>query len=247
MNDRILVAPGDLLGDGVFETVHLRPSGPWLLDEHLARLSRSAAILDLPAPPLPPLTDLPESGAMRIIYTRNVLDVSVGPIPAQVLRERRDGVRVLSADQGISVRRRPPWSITAAKSLSYGENFSARRWAVRQGADDLVWLSTEGYVLEAPTASVVWLTGNELCTVPPAEAGILSGITAAHLLSLAPSVGLAPVERMITLDELASADAIWLASSLRGLAEVIELDGAPRPRSPWTSRLLALLGFFAIL
>jgi 4-amino-4-deoxychorismate lyase len=247
VNDRILVAPGDLLGDGVFETVHLRPSGPWLLDEHLARLSRSAAILDLPAPALPPLTDLPESGAMRIIYTRNVLDVSVGPIPAQVLRERRDGVRVLSADQGVSVRRRPPWSITAAKSLSYGENFSARRWAVRQGADDLVWLSTEGYVLEAPTASVVWLTGNELCTVPPAEAGILPGITAAHLLSLAPSAGLTPVERMITLDELAAADAIWLASSLRVLAEVTELDGAPRPRSPWTSRLLALLGFFAIL
>jgi 4-amino-4-deoxychorismate lyase len=160
-----------------------------------------------------------------------------------VLRERRDGVRVISADQGISVRRRPPWSIAAAKSLSYGENFAARRWAVRQGADDLIWLSTEGYVLEAPTASVVWLTGGELCTVPPADAGILPGITAAHLLSLAPSTALNPVERMITLDELASAEAIWLASSLRGLAEVTELNGTPRPRSPWTPRLLTLLGF----
>ncbi|MEU4618584.1 aminotransferase class IV [Actinoplanes sp. NPDC023801] len=243
MTDRILVAPTELLGDGVFETVHLRPAGPWLLDEHLARLSRSAAIVDLPPPALPPLRDLPETGALRIVYTRNILDVSVSPIPPQVLRERRDGVRVLSADQGVSVRRRPPWSISAAKSLSYGENFAARRWAVRQGADDLIWLSTEGYVLEAPTASVVWLTGDELGTVPPSEAGILPGITAAHLLSLAARAGLRPVERMVTLDELASADAIWLASSLRGLAEVVSLDGAPRPRSPWTPRLLALLGF----
>jgi 4-amino-4-deoxychorismate lyase len=243
VNDRILVAPSDLLGDGVFETVHLRPTGPWLLDEHLARLSRSAVIVGLPTPPPPALPDLPGTGALRIIYTRNVLDVSIGPVPPQVLRERRDGVRVLTADRGVSVRRRPPWSITAAKSLSYGENFAARRWAVRQGADDLVWLSTEGYVLEAPTASVVWLTGDELCTVPPGEAGILPGITAAHLLSSAPSVGLRPAERMSTLDGLVSADAIWLASSLRGLAEVTELDGAPRPRSPWTPRLLTLLGF----
>jgi 4-amino-4-deoxychorismate lyase len=251
VTDKILVTPADLLGDGVFETVLLRPSGPWLLDAHLARLSRSAALLDLPPPPPSlsppsagsPIQNLPETGALRIIYTRNILDVSVSPIPPQVLRERRDGVRVISADQGISVRRRPPWSIAAAKSLSYGENFAARRWAVRQGADDLIWLSTEGYVLEAPTASVVWLTGDELCTVPPADAGILPGITAAHLLSLAPSTALNPVERMITLDELASAEAIWLASSLRGLAEVTELNGTPRPRSPWTPRLLTLLGF----
>jgi 4-amino-4-deoxychorismate lyase len=244
VTDKILVTPADLLGDGVFETVLLRPSGPWLLDAHLARLSRSAALLDLPPPSVgSPIQNLPETGALRIIYTRNILDVSVSPIPPQVLRERRDGVRVISADRGISVRRRPPWSIAAAKSLSYGENFAARRWAVRQGADDLIWLSSEGYVLEAPTASVVWLTGDELCTVPPADAGILPGITAAHLLSLAPSIALKPVERMITLDELASAEAIWLASSLRGLAEVTELNGTPRPRSPWTPRLLTLLGF----
>ncbi|WP_092551929.1 aminotransferase class IV [Actinoplanes derwentensis] len=245
MIERILVPPTDLLGDGVFETLHLRPSGPWLLDEHLARLARSAAILDMPSPSVRLPGDLPDSGALRIIYTRQILDISVSPIPASVLRERRDGVRALAADSGISVRRRPPWSIAAAKSLSYAENFAARRWAARHGADDLIGLSTEGYVLEAPTASVVWLTGDELCTVPPVEAGILPGITAAHLLSRAPSVGLRPAERMITLGELAAADTIWLASSLRGLAEVTSLDGASRTRSPWTPRLLELLGYSA--
>ncbi|BEL11124.1 aminodeoxychorismate lyase [Actinoplanes sichuanensis] len=250
MNDRILVAPTDLLGDGVFETIDLRESGPWLLDQHLSRLASSAEILGLPAPPLPSLRDriaaTTEVGALRIIYTRDVLHVSVSPVPPGVLRERHDGIRVISADQGVSVRR-PPWSVSAAKSLSYAENFAARRWAARLGADDLIWLSTEGYVREAPTASVVWLAGGELCTVPPAEAGILPGITAAHLLSLAPSLGLAAAERMVTRPELAAADAIWLASSLRGLAEVVALDGESRPRSRWTPRLLAALGFPAAL
>ena len=245
MTDRILVAPTDLFGDGVFETLHLRPAGPWLLEEHLARLCRSAAILDMPAPDLAPVRrrPFPETGALRILCTRSLLDMSVSPIPPTMLRERRDGVRVLSADQGISVRRRPPWSISSAKSLSYAANFAARRWAVRQGADDMIWFSTEGYVLEAPTASVVWLAGGTLCTVPAEEAGILPGITARHLLSRAGSVGLRAAEQMITLEGLAAADAIWLASSLRGLAEVRELDGVPRAGSPWTPRLLELLGF----
>jgi 4-amino-4-deoxychorismate lyase len=126
--------------------------------------------------------------------------------------------------------------------LSYATNFAARRWARAQGADDLVWLTTDGYVLEGPTASVVWLSGDELGTVPP-SAGVLPGTTVAHLLSVAGEVGLRPVHRMITIDGLRGAETIWLSSALRGLAEVTTLDGVPRARSPWTSRLLALLGF----
>jgi 4-amino-4-deoxychorismate lyase len=171
--------------------------------------------------------------------TRESVHVATAPISEAVVRERRSGVRLLSAEVG----RQPPWSLAAAKSLSYAGNFAARRWAARRHADDVVWVSPEGYALEAPTASIVWLTGDTLCTVPPAEAPILPGITAAHLLSRAEAVGLRPVERMVTLPELAAADAIWLASSLRGLAEATSLDGVPRPRSPWTGRLRELLGF----
>ena len=245
MTERILVSPGDLLGDGVFETLDLRPSGPWLLPEHLERLSRSAEILEMSPPPIAAIrstiSDISDlSGALRIIYTRGgLVNVSVSAIPPAVLRERRDGVRAVSASLGPT----PPWSIAAAKSLSYASNLAARRWAARHRAEEVVWLSSDGYVLEAPTSSVVWLAGGTLCTVPAAEAGILAGITAAHLLAVAGDVGLHAAERMITLPGLAAADAIWLTSSLRGLAEVTELDGVPRPRSPWTPRLLSLLGF----
>jgi 4-amino-4-deoxychorismate lyase len=245
VTERIEVSPGDLLGDGVFETLHLRPAGPWLLDAHLARLASSAEVLEMPPPPLDRIrariSGISEiSGGMRIIYTRSgLVNVSVSAIPPTVLRERRDGVRAISAALG----EQPPWSITAAKSLSYASNFAARRWAARHHAEEVVWLSPDGYVWEAPTSSVVWLTGGVLCTVPPAEAGILAGITAAHLLSVAGEVGLGAAERMVTVAELAAADAIWLASSLRGLAEVVELDGVARDRSPWTPRLLELLGF----
>ena len=245
MPDEVLISPGELFGDGVFETVHLRPSGPWLLDAHLSRLARSAQLLDLEISPLS-LGDLVSDGsesALRIIRTRRSQHVTVSPIPAETLRERASGLRVISAGLGFAVGGKPPWSLWAAKTLSYAPNFAARRWARERGADDLLWLSTDGYALESPTASLVWLAGSELCMVPPEEAQILPGTTAAHLLSVAPSVGLRPAYRMVTIDELRGADAIWLASALRGLAFVKSLDGAPRRTSRWTPILLDLLGY----
>ncbi|MET0419805.1 MAG: aminotransferase class IV [Actinoplanes sp.] len=261
MPERVLVAPDELFGDGVFETVHLRPSGPWLLTEHLDRLARSAALLEIEVPPdLParidaalaggltataaapfgaPLGDTPGERALRIILTRRSAHVTVSPVPPAVIAERRNGIRVRTAGVGTP----PPWSLASAKTLSYASNFAARRWARRHGDDDVLWLSTERYALEAPTASLVWLAGQTLGTVPAEEAGILPGTTATHLLSLAPRAGLRAEVRMITYAELVDADAIWLASSLRGLAEVTALDGSDRERSPWTARLLGLLGF----
>jgi 4-amino-4-deoxychorismate lyase len=242
----------DDYGDGVFETLHLRDGHPWLRDEHLDRLARSAALLDLPLPPRPSLISLISraaetrpsgEGALRLICRRDLTYyATVAAVPETARRERRDGIRLLTADLGVSVRR-PPWSLSGAKTLSYAENLAARRWAATQGADDMVWLSIEGYALEAPTASLVWLTDDTLCTVPAERTGILPGTTAAHLLSVAGELGLTADERLIKRDELAASDGIWLASALRGLAEATSLDGSPRRRSPWTPRLLELLGF----
>jgi 4-amino-4-deoxychorismate lyase len=248
VTQRLVVSPAELFGDGVFETVHLRPDGPWLLDQHLDRLARSAALLDLGLPPRTAIAEQVSAaaagfdgaeGALRIICTRESVHVTVGAVPPETVRERRDGIRLISAEAG----RPAPWSLSGAKILSYATNFAARRWARARGADDLLWVTPDGYALEGPTASLVWLAGDELGTVPPDEAPILPGTTAAWLLEVCGSAGLRPVRRMVTIEELRTVDAIWLASSLRGLAEAITLDGGPRDRSPWTPRLLALLGF----
>jgi 4-amino-4-deoxychorismate lyase len=252
VSDPVPVSPAELFGDGVFETVHLRAGGPWLLDEHLDRLTRSAALLDLALPPRSSLTGrvteaadgfTAAEGALRVICTRESVHVTVAAVPEATVRERRDGVRLISAGLGFALGGQPPWSLAGAKTLSYAPNFAARRWARAQGGDDLLWLTTDGYALEAPTASLVWLAGGDLCTVDPARAAILPGTTAAHLLTAAVAAGLRPVRRLVTIDELRGADAVWLASALRGLAEAVTLDGQPRARSPWTPRLLDLLGY----
>ncbi|WP_244945635.1 aminotransferase class IV [Couchioplanes caeruleus] len=235
---------GLLYGEGVFETVHVRPAGPWLLDAHLARLARSAAALGIDVPS--GLAELVSGithtdGALRLVVTPSTSFATVDAVPETIRAERRDGIRLITHDVGLT--RRPPWSLAGAKTLSYAENLAAKRWAVAQGADDLLWLDSHGQALEGPTASLVWLDGDTLCTVAPDRTGILPGTTAAHLLARSAEVGLRAEERMITAAELPGVDAIWLASSLRGLAEARTLDGQERAASPWTPRLLDLLGF----
>ncbi|GAB3968344.1 hypothetical protein GCM10027615_19970 [Plantactinospora veratri] len=71
---------GVLRGDGLFETMHVRAGRPWLVREHLARLARSAAVLELPLPRADELRDLLDTacagwpagteGALRLVCTR---------------------------------------------------------------------------------------------------------------------------------------------------------------------------------
>ncbi|WP_319460410.1 aminotransferase class IV [Micromonospora sp. RTP1Z1] len=253
---------GALHGDGLFETMHLRDGRPWLLEAHLARLRAGAAAVELPLPPDGALVELldgvragwpPEAeGALRLVCTRGpegggppTVWATLGEVPAAAKRARRDGVTVATLPLGVPAEARPGlgWLPAGIKSTSYGVSTAARRWAARAGVDDVLWLSTEGYVLEGPSANVVWLAGGTLCTVPAAATGILPGVTARWLLDHAGELGLTGEERMTTAPQLREADGVWLTSSVRGLAEIRTLDHVPLPRSPHTATLHTLLAF----
>ncbi|MEV4759111.1 aminotransferase class IV [Micromonospora sp. NPDC049559] len=254
---------GVLHGDGLFETMHVRDGRPWLLDEHLARLARSAATVELPLPAVTELTELVESacagwpaeteGALRLVCTRGpegggptTVFATLSEVTPGLRRARRAGISVATLPLGVSAAARAgaSWLLAGVKSTSYGVSLAARRWAARHGVDDVLWTSTEGYALEGPSASVVWLDGSTLATVPAERTGILPGVTARWLLDHADALGLTAAERLVTPAELAGASGgVWFTSSVRGLAEVRSLDGVHRPASPHTDALLDLLGF----
>ncbi|MFF0875189.1 aminotransferase class IV [Micromonospora aurantiaca (nom. illeg.)] len=253
---------GVLHGDGLFETLHLRDGHPWLLEPHLARLRAGAAAIDLPLPPDAALIELLDAvcagwparteGALRLVCTRGpegggppTVYATLGEVPASARLARRDGVTVATLPLGVAARSRPElgWLPSGVKSTSYALSTAARRWAQRTGVDDVLWVSTDGYVLEGPTANVVWLSGGRLLTVPAAQTGILPGVTAGHLLERAGELGLTAGEHLPTVADLHEAEAIWLTSSLRGPAEVTALNGTPRPSSPLTQPIQTLLDF----
>ena len=162
------------------------------------------------------------------------------PVGAGALRQRREGTRVVSLQRGTEsdTYTDAPWLLGGVKSLSYALNMAAVREAVRRGADDALWIARDGTVLEAPTATVVWTRDRRLSTTPVGGTGILAGTTMAALFDGARVDGFDVRIEPASLAELVAADGIWLVSAVRGVAEVIELDGVARARrTALTARL----------
>ena len=114
---------GVLRGDGLFETMHVRAGRPWLVAEHLARLTRSAAAIALELPPAEALTGLLDQAcagwpadveaALRLVCTRGpeqggppTIYATITAVGERPLRQRADGVRVGTLCP--RCRRRPP-------------------------------------------------------------------------------------------------------------------------------------------
>jgi len=255
---------GALRGDGIFETMHVRASRAALLDEHLDRMTVSAQRLDLALPPRSDLAELvstaaaawpaDQEGMLRLVLTRGA-EMPAGPptvfatvtsVPGSMRQARTAGVALLTASLGLpaDLRRGAPWLLGGAKTLSYAVNMASQRWAQAAGADDVLWVSSDGYALEAPTSTLVWLDGKVLCTVPVEATGILAGTTAAWLLKHAPDLGFTADERMIAPSALLAADGAWLTSSVRGAAPIRTVDGAPVTQDDAvTAAIATLLGF----
>jgi len=149
-------------------------------------------------------------------------------VPASFEEDRRRGLRLvlLTTATDPLLRAASPWLLAGVKTISYATNMAAQRAARARGADDAVLVGLGGELLEAPTASLWWRTGQTLHT-PALDLGILAGITRAVLCDLAPSLGLKVLEGVYTAEDLAAADEAFLSSSTRELMPVIEVDGAP--------------------
>lgn len=242
---------GVLRGDGCFEAVRLGPAGFDDLDQHLDRLARSAAALELPATDpaawrelvdeLRAGWDRPGEAVLRMVVTRGPEDggpptafAVLSPVTARQLKERRDGVRAVTLSRGLTADAtvEAPWLLGGVKAISYAVNMAALRHARAAGADDAVFVSADGQLLEAPTATVVWLRDGVLRTPPVAPLGLLDSVTTRRLFADAHAYGFGTEVCRGTTEDLHGADGVWLVSSIRMAAAVTALDGKPLPVDP---------------
>ncbi len=186
----------------------------------------------------------PDEVVVKLLATRGVEGGS-GPTcwvqasaPSEAGRRQREtGVDVLLLDRGYDSEagERAPWLLLGAKTLSYAVNMAALRHAHRLGADDVIFTSTDGRVLEGPTSTVLLAhldRGGDgarpvrRLITPALDSGILPGTSQGALFRAAKAagweLGYGPLEPRDLLD----ADAVWLISSIRGLAPVNRIDGA---------------------
>lgn len=251
---------GATRGDGVFETLLVVDGLVCELEAHLARLARSAAMLDLPCPDpdawracIAAVVANWAGGRemiLKLVLTRGVEDTgrttgfaTGSPPPELLLAQRRDGVSAVTLTRGIPVElvAEAPWLLLGAKTLSYAVNMAALRHAASRGAGDVIFTAPGGRVLEGPTSTVVVARGTTLRTTPP-ESGILPGTTQGALFRAAAAAGWETRVEPVTVEELHRADGVWLASSVRLLARVHTLDGSELADRGIDGELRALLG-----
>ncbi|SFS17203.1 4-amino-4-deoxychorismate lyase [Microbacterium sp. cf046] len=245
-------------GDGIFESVGVIDGHAQEVQAHLDRLVHSAEICDLPVPQVEQWRQAvalaaehcgPGESVIKLILSRGV---EHGPAPtawvtaapaADFSKPRAAGVRVVTLDRGYAsdVPARAPWLLLGAKTLSYAVNMAAIREAKRRGADDAIFVSSDGVVLEAPTASIILRFGDSFVTPAP-TGGILQGTTQLSAFAWLEEQGLHTEYRDVHTPELSRADAAWLVSSVRLAAPISEIDGTPLPvDSEFTGRLNAYL------
>src|SRR5690349_19083444 len=252
-------------GDGVFETMLVRDGKPCLLESHLARLGHSARMLDLPEPDLPAWRTAVDIGAqrwaaehdgdgvLRLVYSRGresggppTAFATIGELADRVAGARRNGVAAITLERGLPLGAADmPWPVAGAKTLSYAVNMAALRHAARHGAGDVIFVSSDGYLLEGPRSTVVIATldesGGLLLLTPPPWYPILRGTTQQALFEVARGKGYDCDYRQLRPADLLTAQGIWLVSSITLAARVHTLNGKPLRHSPLAGEIAELV------
>jgi branched-subunit amino acid aminotransferase/4-amino-4-deoxychorismate lyase len=233
---------GLLRGDGVFEVIRLYRGTPFALGEHLDRLERSAAAIELPIDRgtfeeeiTALLSELGDAEAqLRLVWTRGGHRLGfIENLPPYADRESITLASVIYSPSEI---------LNGVKSLSYAANMQATRLATARGADEALLVHPSGTVLEAPTSTIFWATADgRLCT-PAIAVGILASITRDRLVR-----ELDVEEGSFGLDDLEAATEAFLASTVREVQAISAVNETELAECPGPRTREAAAAFAAIL
>src|SRR3954454_6705493 len=176
---------GLLRGDGVFEVVRIYGGRPYAPDEHLQRMTQSAANLRLAldatafardARALLDATE-PRDCYLRLVATRGGRRIALLETP-------HDYPPALSLAFVAYV---PSRVLDGVKSLSYAGNMLASRLARERGFDEALLVTPHGRVLEGPTSTIFVAFDGRLAP-PPLDEHVLDSITRRRVLEVVEEV-----------------------------------------------------------
>lgn len=259
---------GFLYGLGLFETFRTYGGRPFLLEEHLRRLSAGCEELGIRCIPDPVETEeliarLLSVNGLEDAYIR--LSVSAGveqlglpaadyespnvilymkPLPPRDPQVYEQG----KAIQRLELPRNSPEGTIRFKSFHYMNNILAKRemrsypWA--SGAEG-IFLDGRGFVAEGIVSNLFWIRKGTVFT-PSLDTGILPGITREYVMEAARRTGMAVIEGLYTWDEVIQADEVFLTNSVQEIVPVCRgYDPSGHlstigqdATGPWTKRLM---------
>lgn len=232
---------GFLFADGVYEVIPVFEGKVFLLAEHLKRLEFSLREIALPfdsslekwSPVIHDIIEKNGGGNLQIYFqiTRGFDPVRQHTYPTDLkptvfltafkAKTRSREEMAVTAITREDLR----WKRCDIKSIALLPNVMATQAASEQHADECIVIR-EGYATETTRANL-FIVKDHMIITSPLSSWILGGITRGLVLSLANELGIFVQERLITEDELTTAEEIWVTGSLSEIRPVISLNQKP--------------------
>lgn len=230
---------GFLFGDGVYEVVPAYRGLLFEFEAHMARLDHSLAGIRLGNPHplaewlgiLAPFLDDETDQYIYLQITRgaaakrdHLFPENIAPTvfalsaPIPPYPNRDAGIKAVCLEDS-------RWQHCDIKAITLLANVLLRQAAFDHGGAEAI-LIKNGFVTEGSSSNVFAVINGILLT-PPLSRDILPGITRAVILKIAQTSSIPFSEQAISIDDLRKADEIWIASSIREIIPVVELDDHP--------------------
>ena len=245
--DEAAISPFDAgfqSGDAVWEGLRVYDGRVFRLDEHLARLRRSAQALayrDLPTDETirAEIARTLEANSMRdgvhirLMLTRGVRSTSgmdprlvTGPPTLVVLAEHKPPVYGTAGVRLITARHRRPLADVLDQKIHSANQLTsilAKMEATAAGVDDALMLDPRGFIAETNATHLFLVLGGTVTT--PTTTACPEGITRAVVLDLCRDHGIRAEVRDIRPDEIAGAQEIFCTGTMGEITPVVEVDG----------------------
>ena len=182
------------------------------LSEHLSRLASSAEYFDFKLGDIKSRlpTHFPQPQRVRLLLFRNgTVNITATPLTYAssgrvIISKKRTNSKCLFLRNKTTRRN--------LYDLEY-------RHAQSAGYDDAIFMNTEGYITEGAIHNIFIVKDGQWLT-PPVTDGLLPGILRSSLNV---------TERHITLEDLLSADQVYLGNSVRGLQKILHITTNDTP------------------
>ena len=230
---------GLICGWGLFTTVKIVQGEAFAYERHWRRVEKDAGITRLP---------LSYSGAkvrvnlQEVIRANKVIDgcariylvwndvgmwksdeqmaevdlvITTADLPAYP-----DLVRLTVREHG----RHAASPLAGVKTISWLNSVWAASEAQKEGFDEVVLLNERGEVSEC-TAANLFIVKNEKVLTPPLSSGCLEGVTRGVLMEIATEAGTSVGEQTLRIEDLLSADEVFITSTNRNVIGVKEIAG----------------------
>jgi len=244
-----------LSGMGAFETLRADAGVPLFLEAHFDRLATSAECFQL----LPPNIEVIRKGIHELLARQGLESARIrmtistaGATDGAPFRFGGNVQTTLLAFPIAKVAENPVRIFTAPfrmdsmsplaghKCTSYALHALAVHHARAAGCDDALMLNHHGDLVSCATGNLFWVKGGNLFT-PTTDCGCRSGVTRERVMRACERLDLSCTTTRAKSIAVRDADEIFITSSIRGIAKVLEIDGNPVRSGGFSDRIRASL------